>query len=36
MIGSTLVGEMERRTNNRFRKVYDFETYITAIDVYLR
>ena len=31
-IGSMLVGELEQKTNIRFKKVDDFESYIKAID----
>ena len=33
MIGSMLIGEMEQKTNYRFRNVEDFETYNFAINV---
>ena len=33
MIGYMLVGEMEQRTINRFKKIHDFETYIIAVEV---
>ena len=32
MIGSILIGEIEQKTNVRFKNVDDFETYINAID----
>ena len=32
LIGSMLIGEMEQKTNIRFKNVDDFETYINAID----
>ena len=32
MIGKTIVGEIEQKTNIRFKKIDDFETYINAID----
>ena len=32
LIGSMLVGEIEQKTNNRFKNVDDFESYINAID----
>ena len=32
LIGSMLVGEIERKTNIRFKNVDDFESYINAID----
>ena len=32
LIGSMLVGEIEQKTNIRFRKVDDFESYFNAID----
>ena len=32
LIGSMLVGEVEQKTNIRFKNVDDFESYITAID----
>ena len=32
IIGSMLVGEIEQKTNFRFKKVDDFESYINAID----
>ena len=31
LIGSMLVGEVEQKTNNRFKNVDDFESYIIAI-----
>ena len=31
-IGSMLIGEIEQKTNVRFKNVDDFETYINAID----
>ena len=33
LIGSMLIGELEQKTNIRFRNVDDFEGYINAIDV---
>ena len=33
MIGSMLIGEIEQKTNIRFKKLDDFETYINAIDI---
>ena len=30
--GSTWIGEMEQKTNIRFKKLDDFESYINAID----
>ena len=33
MIGSVLVGEIEQKTNNRFRNVEGSETFIHAMDV---
>ena len=33
MVGHTLLGEKEQKTNIRFKNVADFETYVTAIDV---
>ena len=32
LIGSMLVGEIEQKTNIRFKNVDDFESYINAID----
>ena len=32
LIGSMLVGELEQKTNIRFKNVGDFESYINAID----
>ena len=32
LIGSMLVGDIERKTNIRFKNVDDFESYINAID----
>ena len=32
LIGSTVIGEIEQKTNIRFKNVDDFETYINAID----
>ena len=32
LIGSMLVGEVEQKTNIRFKNVDDFESYINAID----
>ena len=32
LIGSMLIGEIEQKTNIRFEKLDDFETYINAID----
>ena len=32
LIGSMLVGEVEQKTNIRFKNVHDFESYINAID----
>ena len=32
LIGSILVGEIEQKTNIRFKNVDDFENYINAID----
>ena len=32
LIGSMLIGQMEQKTNIRFKNVDDFETYINAID----
>ena len=32
LIGSMLVGEVERKTNIRFKNADDFESYINAID----
>ena len=32
LIGSMLVGDVEQKTNNRFKNVDDFESYINAID----
>ena len=32
LIGSMLVGEIEQKTNIRFKNVDDFETYINATD----
>ena len=31
--GSMLIGELEQRTNHRFKIVDDFESYINTIDV---
>ena len=31
MIGSLLIGEIEQKTNIKFKNVVDFETYINAI-----
>ena len=33
MIGSMLIGEIEQKTNIKFRNADDFETFINAIDV---
>ena len=33
LIGSMLVGEIERKTNIRFKKLDDFDSYINAIDI---
>ena len=33
MIGNMLIGEIEQKTNIRFKNVDDFETFINAIDV---
>ena len=32
LIGSMLVGEIEQKTNIRFKNIDDFESYINAID----
>ena len=32
MIGKNIIGELEQKTNIRFRSVDEFETYINAID----
>ena len=33
MIGSMLIGELEEKTNNRYKNVDDFEGYCNAIDI---
>ena len=33
LIGSMLIGEIEQKTNNRFKIFEDFETYANAIDI---
>jgi len=32
LIGSILVGELEQKTNSRFKFIDDFESYVSAID----
>ena len=32
LIGSMLIGELEQKTNIRFKKTDDFETFVNAID----
>ena len=33
MIGKIIIGEMEQKTNNRFRNTADYESYINTIDI---